>query len=97
MSWLVASHTVDWFTLYHFLLWGLFAALFRLRTNASLTATLLFALTLGIGWEIAEVYIEQALSFHEPFWNRWLTDPLADGLGAASGWFITTKLRRGFR
>lgn len=80
------AYIVDWFTLYHFLLWAAIGIALELKFKPALLELVLVGLILGVGWEVLElVTIEPWLNFHEPVLNRWLTDPIADVSGVYFG------------
>lgn len=80
------SYALDLFTLLHAAGWAAGGFLAARRWRLSLLAVVVLALLGGVGWELLELgVVEHLLHFHEPIWNRWLTDPLADLLGAWLG------------
>lgn len=89
---LIASYTIDLFTINHVLLWALFGALFA-RSRMGIWGALALGLFVGLSWELAEVWIEQLLGFREPWANRWLADPLADIFGTFCGWAMANWYR----
>lgn len=89
------SYTVDWFTLYHFMLWAGIGVALQLLFRPSLFEVVAFGFVLGIGWEVFELaVIEPWLLFHEPVLNRWLTDPIADVSGIAAGAYSVIRYMR---
>ncbi len=92
---LVATYTIDWFTIYHFLLWSCFGALLFWILECRVWTTVIVGLGLGLGWEVYEaLHWEAFFNFHEPFWNRWLTDPIADVSGIVFGRWICKLWKR---
>lgn len=83
---LIDAYIIDWWTLGHVALFAAlgFALYRKWRMRAFIVATLAFCL--GFDWELIEAHIvEPLLHFHEPFWNRWGADLLADTAGALLG------------
>lgn len=92
--WLIETYVVDWFTLGHVLLWALYGWICY-RCRSPLLLALFGGLTLGIGWELLEMFVvEPLLRFSEPDLNRWLMDPIADVGGVALGW-LAARLWKG--
>lgn len=80
------SGLVDAWTVSHILCWALLAVSLRHRASLDSISTTLVCVLVAICWEWAEPYTAEVwFSFHEPWWNRWITDPLADLIGTGLG------------
>jgi len=75
----------DMWTAIHFVGWlGVAFTLVRVGLRPYLVVALL--LFLSVGWEFIEpLTVEKILGFKEPWYNRWITDILADVFGIAIG------------
>ena len=86
------SYLLDAWSLAHFVGWGV-AAYIVARCGASLRKIVVLALCTGLGWEFFESYLAQALALYdEPWYNRWLSDPIIDLVGAAAGWKVANHV-----
>ncbi len=51
------------------------------------------AMVCGFGWEICEyIWVEPALGFKEPWFNRWVSDPGADALGILGALYLRARV-----
>ncbi len=88
------AYIVDWFTLYHFMLWAAIGAAAQLFWNPRLLHVVVLGVAIGLTWEISEISVEQWLNFREPPLNRWVTDPISDALGSTAGALLVRRRRR---
>jgi hypothetical protein len=98
VAWLLTHYVLDIWTAVHFAGWALATlwarrALTRAgapgdpRTRAwTWRRCVLVAFLVGLGWEMLEPWtVEVWFGFREPLLNRFLSDPIADLLGAMVG------------
>lgn len=83
----------SWF-LQHFLTWfSLFVLASSLEEIQVHTVIVLGAVT-AVGWELLERKLESMYGKpHEPWWDRWVLDPIADLSGSFAGWSIGILIR----
>jgi hypothetical protein len=87
------NYTIDLWTLWHAIGFGAVAAAL-IATGMPAGRAVVWTIAVGLAWEVVEANaVEPWLGFREPFWNRYLTDPLADALGAAAGAAVGCRAR----
>ena len=89
-----SSWLVDVWSVYHFLGWGLGTFIVSYFCKLKLPQAVFLALLYGFAWECLELnVVEPILKFHEPWWNRWLSDIIFDSGGGFCGWWALAKLQ----
>lgn len=75
----------DFWSWAHAVLWFWLAVVATIAGMRPRTAVLV-VVAVGLCWELAELsIIEPWLHFHEPWYNRWVSDILIDAGGAIAG------------
>lgn len=77
-------YLLDAWVLVHLATFG--AAAHVVARGLAATTVAALALALGVGWEAFELLVVEPLAgWHEPWYNRWVTDLCADVAGACLG------------
>lgn len=75
----------DWWSWTHLAFFELLAFA-AIATGGSKWRVVLLVFGVGLGWEVFEAaVVEPMMGFREPWYNRWLSDPIADLAGAVCG------------
>jgi hypothetical protein len=86
------QYLFDTWSLIHFLGWGVATAFIPRMYVAK---AILMAVMIGTSWELFELAVaEPYLRFAEPWYNRWITDPIANISGAVMGSILGRLCRR---
>jgi hypothetical protein len=86
---------VDYWTFGHFIEWAVGSMAVCWFIKLKLLKVALMALAVGVIWECLELYVVEKIgNFHEPWYNRWISDLIVDTLGGCFGAVLVRKVQR---
>ena len=86
--------TLDAWSLYHICGWFVVSFFVSYFYKLQVWKATLLSLTVGVSWELIEwSVVEKLLDFHEPWWNRWVSDLIVDTLGGYLGVVLAKRQR----